>query len=133
MSYPKLEFRTARTSRIFGFFFRSLCVSNLLETCVGEFCQCKLCCWEEQDNPHKETLTIPKLELIAACLSVRLVQIVLKELKLVECFVFYWADAACVSHLISSDEKRYKILWLTDCLLFGSMHHPADGIFVRLL
>jgi len=57
----------------------------------------------------KESLTIPKLELIAACLSVRLVQIVLKELRLESYSVFYWVDAVSVLHLVYSEDKRYKI------------------------
>ena len=60
--------------------------------------------------PYKETLTVPKLELIAACLSVRLVQTALKELCLKDCNVFYWVDAMSVLHLVASEDKRLALI-----------------------
>ena len=51
--------------------------------------------------PPRETLTIPKLELIAACLSVRFVQKVLSELHLEIHRTVYWIDPASVANRLS--------------------------------
>ena len=51
--------------------------------------------------------TIPNLELIAACLSVRLTQKVISELRLKVDRCFYWVDAVCVLHLIRNRSKRF--------------------------
>ena len=59
--------------------------------------------------PLKQALTIPNLELIAACLSVRLTQKVISELRLKVDRCFYWVDAVCVLHLIQNRSKRFKI------------------------
>jgi len=59
--------------------------------------------------PRKETLTVPKLELIAACLSVRLVQKVVAELIVNVDKFYYWVDAVSVLHLIRNHEKRFKL------------------------
>ena len=54
---------------------------------------------------------------------------VLKELKLLDCFVFYWADAASVLHLISSDEKRYKIFVANRLSLIRQYSSPDQWHF----
>ena len=46
--------------------------------------------------PLKQALTIPNLELIAACLSDCLTQKVISELRLKVDRCFYWVDAVCV-------------------------------------
>ena len=66
--------------------------------------------------PQRETLTIPKLELIAACLFVRLVQKFICELHLEIHRIVYWIDAASVLDLINNQDKRFKLFeanWLS--------------------
>ena len=58
----------------------------------------------------RQTLTVPKLELIAACLSVRLVKKVIDELTLKVDKVCYWVDAVSVLHMINNMDKRFKVL-----------------------
>ena len=79
--------------------------------------------------PYKETLTVPKLELIAACLSVRLVQTALKELCLKDCNVFYWVDAMSVLHLVASEDKRFKIFVANRLALIGQYSLPSQWQF----
>ena len=59
--------------------------------------------------PMRQTLTVPKLELIAACLSVRLVKKVIDELTLKVDKVCYWVDAVSVLHMINNMDKRFKV------------------------
>ena len=63
--------------------------------------------------PQRETLTIPNLELIAACLSVRHVQ--KGELHWEIHRIVYWIDAASVLDFIHNQEKRFKLFVAIDC------------------
>ena len=79
--------------------------------------------------PQKETLAVPKLALIAACLSVGLVQKVFSELRLEIHRIVYWIDAAFVFDLINNQDKRFK-LFVANRLSF--IHHyskPSDWRF----
>ena len=79
--------------------------------------------------PYKEMLTVPKLELIAACLSVRLVQTALKELCLKDCNVFYWVNAMSVLHLVASEDKRFKIFVANRLALIRQYSLPSQWQF----
>ena len=79
--------------------------------------------------PYKETLTVPKLELIAASLSVRLVQTAFKELCLKDCNVFYWVDAMVVLHLVASEDKRFKIFVANRLALIRQYSLPSQWQF----
>ena len=59
--------------------------------------------------PVKKVLTIPKLELQGAVMSVRLSQTLQSELDVKLSRVVYWTDALTVLRYIQNDEKRWKI------------------------
>ena len=59
--------------------------------------------------PLKQALTISKLELIAAGLSIRLVEKVVNELSIKIDKAYYWVDAVSVLHLINDVDKRLKV------------------------
>ena len=57
----------------------------------------------------KQALTIPMLELIAASLSVRLVEKVVDELSIKIDKVCYWVNAVSALHLINNVEETQKV------------------------
>ena len=56
-----------------------------------------------------KAVSIPRLELTAAVLSVRLCQIVQKELNLPNCRSVYWTDSTAVLQIIHNETKRFPI------------------------
>ena len=56
-----------------------------------------------------KAVSIPRLELTAAVLSVRLCQMVQKELNLPNCKSVYWTDSTAVLHIIHYETKRFPI------------------------
>ena len=56
-----------------------------------------------------KAVSIPKLELTAAVLSVRLCQLVKRELDLSNCKTTFWTDSTSVLQIIHNDIKRFPI------------------------
>ena len=56
-----------------------------------------------------KAVTIPRLELTAAVLSVRLYQLVKQELKLGDCRAVFWTDSTSVLKIIHNNTKRFPV------------------------
>ena len=70
---------------------------------------CKLIAAKSHLAPVKKVLTIPKLELQGAVMSVRLAETLKKELDVKISRVIFWTDALTVLRYIKNDGKRWKI------------------------
>ena len=53
-------------------------------------------------------LTIPRLELVAATMAVRMNCLICREIDLPLSEVFYWTDSNCILHYIRSEDKRFQ-------------------------
>ncbi len=56
-------------------------------------------------------ITIPRLELTAAVLSVRVANMLVKEVDDTPDDLFYWTDSTTVLKYVINDKARYKCLW----------------------
>ena len=72
-----------------------------------------------------KAVSIPKLELTAAVVSVRLEQLVRKELCLINCKFFFWTDATAVLQVIKNASKRFPIFVANRIAIIGE-HTSVD-------
>ena len=59
--------------------------------------------------PLKPTLTIPRLELVAAVLATSLSLVIRKEMNLQDCPLFFWTDSLVVLGYLHNENARYKM------------------------
>ena len=79
-----------------------------------------------------KTVMIPRLELIAAVLAVRLNTLVKGELKFDVCQSYFWIDSTAVLLSILNRSKDFLFLWQIDSLSLNNPATPASGIFYLL-
>ena len=70
--------------------------------------QCSLVIAKSRLAPVK-TESIPRLELTAAVLSVRLDILLRKELQITACTSTFWSDSTAVLHIIHNSRKRFPV------------------------
>ena len=70
--------------------------------------QCSLIMAKSRLAPMK-TVSIPRLELTAAVLSVRLDILLQKELQITACTSTFWSDSTAVLHIIHNSRKRFPV------------------------
>jgi hypothetical protein len=80
--------------------------------------------------PVKKVLTIPKLELQGAVMSVRLAETLQNELDLKISRVLFWTDALTVLRYIQNEEKRWKIFIANRIAEIRESTEPAQWKFV---
>lgn len=69
--------------------------------------RCSLICSKSRVAP-KSVVSIPRLELMAAVLAVRLTEVVKREHRVVVRNETFWSDSSCVLWWIKDDNKKYK-------------------------
>ena len=97
------------SSCIFIRVIRSLCCRCFLRVVYTHSVKIGFLMGKSKIAPLTNALTIPKLELIAAYLSVRLVKKIVDELGINLDRFYYWVDAMSVLHLINNMDKRFKV------------------------
>ena len=70
--------------------------------------QCSLAIAKSRLAPMK-TVSIPRLELTAAVLSVRLDILLRKKLQTTACTSTFWSDSTAVLHIIHNSRKRFPV------------------------
>ena len=78
--------------------------------------QCFLVIAKSRLDPLK-TRSIPRLELTAVVLSVRLDKLLRKELQITACTSTFWSDSTVVLHIIHNSRKRFPVF------VANSVHH----------
>ena len=68
---------------------------------------CSLIMGKERVDP-KKLVSIPRLELVAAVLSVKISNMIKKELQLQELDEYFWTDSRVVLGYIANDTKAFK-------------------------
>lgn len=64
--------------------------------------------WESRELPH-ERLSIPRLELAAATVSVRVADMLKAELDYEDVEEFYWTDSEVVLGFINNESRRFHV------------------------
>ena len=72
-----------------------------------------------------KAVSIPKLKLTAAVVSVRLEQLVRKELCLINCESFFWTDATAVLQITKNASKRFPVFVANRIAIVGE-HTSVD-------
>ena len=79
-----------------------------------------------------KAVSIPRLELTAAVLTVLLNALVKGELNFDVCQSYFWIDSTAVLLSILNGSKRFPIFWQIDSLSLNNPAIPASGIFYHL-
>ena len=77
-------------------------------------------------------ISVPKMELEAAVIGVRLLQLIQREMTLTFNQIFLWSDSQVVLDWIAS-KKKQNVLFQTDCEKFIKVLHPSNGITSQLI
>ena len=74
-----------------------------------------------------KTLTIPRLELSAAVVAIRLSNMIQRELDMKIDDTFFWTDSKCVLSYLANQDKRFQTLWRTESRRFKEDLNYANG------
>ena len=88
---------------------------------------CSLVMGKARVTPLKP-ITIPRLELTAAVVSVKVSDMLSRELKYGELEEVFWTDSKVVQAYIQSDARRFHTFLRTECSKLGSGLYQNGGI-----
>ena len=72
-------------------------------------------------------INVPKMQLAAADIGMRLLQLIRREMILTFNQIFLWSDSHIELDWIAS-KKKQKFLFQTDCRKYRKFHRPSNGI-----
>ena len=78
-----------------------------------------------------KVMTIPRLELTAATVSIRLGEVLKKELDDPPDVVKYHTDSTTVLHYIMNDQKRFQVFVANRVQTIRSLSHPSQWMYVE--
>jgi len=75
----------------------------------------------------RETVTIPRLELTAATISVRAASMLKEELDYEELQEFHWTDSKVVHGFINNESRRFQVYVANRVQLSVTTLYPSNG------
>ncbi|XP_074657120.1 uncharacterized protein LOC141910289 [Tubulanus polymorphus] len=98
----------------------------------GDVLSCPFVASKTHVAPIKQKLTIPKLELQGAVMSVRLIQSVLTELRSLSFSrVVYWTDSVTVRRYVNNESTRFKTFVAVRVSEIRESSNPSDWHYLK--